>query len=274
MSFFNKKIILKNPIRYTKFKNELLKGNKNTHQRNELSLSNINYQNNEPDRDKITLENINYLKRDIFKKKSLFKQNSFYSKKNNYSKKELNHPLLINKDNLFGNKLIRNLNKIKNIQINIFEQEISMKKLLTTKRMKMIENKYQVIKDDKNNINNKNKILNIIRTQTKSNFNNKYRLMFKSSNKKKRNVIQNYFSLIKRDIKYNYDQINSTRRNNYSKDINYPELSFRSKSKLKINKDILNNINYSHITEKKKKLIFIPILNPNSTKTEISKIIK
>ena len=29
--------------------------------------------------------------------------------------------------------------------------------------MKMIENKYQVIKDDKNNINNKNKILNIIR---------------------------------------------------------------------------------------------------------------
>ena len=274
MSFFNKKIILKNPIRYTKFKNELLKGNTSTHQKNELSLSNINYQNNEPDRDKITLENINYLKRDIFKKKSLFKQNSFYSKKNNYSKKELNHPLLINKDNLFGNKLIRNLNKIKNIQINIFEQEISMKKLLTTKRMKMIENKYQVIKDDKNNINNKNKILNIIRTQTKSNFNNKYRLMFKSSNKKKRNVIQNYFSLIKRDIKYNYDQINSTRRNNYSKDINYPELSFRSKSKLKINKDILNNINYSHITEKKEKLIFIPILNPNSTKTEISKIIK
>ena len=274
MSFFNKKIILKNPTRYTKFKNELLKGNKSTHKKNELSLSNINYQNNEPDRDKITLENINYLKRDIFKKKSLFKQNSFYSKKNNYSKKELNHPLLINKDNLFGNKLIRNLNKIKNIQINIFEQEISMKKLLTTKRMKMIENKYQVIKDDKNNINNKNKILNIIRTQTKSNFNNKYRLMFKSSNKKKRNVIQNYFSLIKRDIKYNYDQINSTRRNNYSKDINYPELSFRSKSKLKINKDILNNINYSHITEKKKKLIFIPILNHNSTKTEISKIIK
>ena len=88
-----------------------------------------------------------------------------------------------------------------------------MKNLLTTKNNKFFENKYQVIKDDENDtIHNKNKILHIIRTQTKSNFNNKYRLMFKSSNMKKRNLIQNYFSLLKQDIKFDYEPINSTSR--------------------------------------------------------------
>ena len=263
MNFISKRMILKNPTKHKMFKNDILKSNTNNL---ELSLSNIHKNKEEMDKDKITLENINYIEKDIFTQKPSAKKNSsFISKNDNISNKELNPPSIIKKDNLFGNKIIRNLNKIKNIQISIFEQEISMKNLLTAKRNKFMENKYQVIKDDKNDtINNKNKILNIIRTQTKSNFNNKYRLKFKSSNKKKRNVIQNYFSLIKKDMKFDNGHINTTGRKLYSfNNNNFRELSFKRYPRAKINKDILLNINTSHISDKTKKVVFIPLLNPN-----------
>ena len=262
MKFISKKIILSNPTRLFRFKEEILKTNK-SQQKNELSLSTINQNNNELDKDKINLENINYFEKNIFNKKSLQTQNNSFIKFHNVTDKNINHPLSISK-NLFANKLIRNFNKINDIQINIFDQEISMKNLLTTKRNKFFDNKYQVINADKNDtIHNKNKILHIIRTQTKSNFNNKYKLMFKSSNIKKRNLIQNYFSLLKQDIiKFDYEPINSTSRKLYfSKNDKLPDISYRLKQKKKINKDILNNINYSHISKRKRKLVFIPISN-------------
>jgi hypothetical protein len=275
MNLIGKKMILKSPTRFQRFQEEILKTNKTSKQKSELSLSNILAKHDEQDKDKINLENMDYIEKKIFNKKYLLEpNNTFISSKHNISNKKIHYPLIINKDNLFRNKLIRNFNKIKDIHISIFDQEISMKNLLkTTKKNNLMENKYQVIQDDRNNtINNKNKILNIIRTQTKSNFNNKYKLMFKSANKKKRNVIQNYFSLIKRDVKNDNEPINSTDRKIYVfRNNNFPELSFRTNHKKKIKKDTLNNINNSQITDKKRKLIFIPILHPNIKGKEHSK---
>ena len=275
MNLIGKPILLRNPTKFQRFQEEILKTNKSTKQKSELSLSNLLTKNDDQDKDKINFENLNEIEKKIFNRKSLITQNNtFISSKHNIPSKKIDYPLIMNKDNLFRNKLIRNFNKIKNIHISIFEQEISMKNLLkTTKKNKFMENKYQVIQDDRNNtINNKNKILNIIRTQTKSNFNNKYKLMFKSANKKKRNVIQNYFSLIKRDLKNDNGPINSADRKIYVfRNNNFPELSFRTNHKKKIKKDTLNNINNSQITDKKRKLIFIPILHPNIKGKEHSK---
>ena len=275
MNLIGKPILLRNPTKFQRFQEEILKTNKSTKQKSELSLSNLLTKNDDQDKDKINFENLNEIEKKIFNRKSLITQNNtFISSKHNIPSKKIDYPLIMNKDNLFRNKLIRNFNKIKNIHISIFEQEISMKNLLkTTKKNKFMENKYQVIQDERNNtIYDKNKILNIIRTQTKSNFNNKYRLMFKSSNKKKRNVIQNYFSLIKRDLKNDKEPINSTDRKIYVfRNNNFPELSFRTNHKKKIKKDTLNNINNSQITDKKRKLIFIPILHQNIKGKEHSK---
>ena len=275
MNLIGKPILLRNPTKFQRFQEEILKTNKSTKQKSELSLSNLLSKNDDQDKDKINFENLNEIEKKIFNRKSLITQNNtFISSKHNIPSKKIDYPLIMNKDNLFRNKLIRNFNKIKNIHISIFEQEISMKNLLkTTKKNKFMENKYQVIQDERNNtIYDKNKILNIIRTQTKSNFNNKYRLMFKSSNKKKRNVIQNYFSLIKRDLKNDNEPINSTDRKIYIfRNNNFPELSFRKSRKERINKDLLNNINRSQISDRKKKVIFVPIFNHNIKEKEYSK---
>ena len=268
MDLLDKSNIIKNPTKLLKIKEDLLIYNKKRKKKKELSLSNIDNNNNneEFDKDKINLENINYLDKVIFNKKtSQTQSNSFHSKFNNSYIKNVYNPLIINKNNIFANKLIRNFNK-KEIQINIFQQEISMKKLLTANNYKNLDIKYEVIKDEKNDtINNKNKILNIIRTQTKSNFNNKYRVKFKSSNKKKRNLIQNYFSLIKKDLKYNYEPNNLTNRKLYiTKKSNFAELSYRLSQKKKISKDILNKLNNNNtslISNIKKKKIFIPLIN-------------
>ena len=268
MYFLDKSTICKNPIKLLRFK-EIILNSKKKEKKKELSLTNINSKNNESDKDKLNLENINYLEKDIFKTKvSKTQCNSFNSKFNNSYIKNICNPILKNKNNIFGNKLIRNFNK-KEIHINIFEHEISMKNIFKTKNNIFFDNKYEVVKDEKSDtINNKSKILNIIRTQTKSNFNNKYRVMFKSANKKKRNLIQNYFSLIKKDLKYNYEPTNLTSRKLYiNNNINFPELSYRLSQKKKISKDILNklinkNNNLSQISNKQKnKKIFIPILN-------------
>ena len=280
MDLTTKKFKISHPTKLKKFKEEILKKIRETKQKSELSLLNLSeipYKNNNHDKDKISLEYINYTNRDIFNKKFLRTQSgSFFSKFPNIPKKEINRRLLINKDNLFANKLIRNYNKIKEIQISIFEQEISTKSLLTTKKNNILENKYQIIQDDKNAVNpnnSKSKILKIIRTQTRSNFNNKYRLMFKSSNKKKRNDIQNYFSLIKKDMKFDYEPIIATNRKVYTfKENNIPEFSFKKKEKIKINRDIFRKNNFSNLINNKKKLIFIPILNPNKRRKEDSKI--
>ena len=262
MDLLDKSNIIKNPTKLLKIKEDLLIYNKKRKKKKELPLSNIDNNNEEFDKDKINLENINYLDKVIFNKKtSQTQSNSFHSKFNNSYIKKVYNPLLINKNNIFANKLIRNFNK-KEIQINIFQQEISMQKLLTANNYKNLDIKYEVIKDEKNDtINNKNKILNIIRTQTKSNFNNKYRVKFKSSNKKKRNLIQNYFSLIKKDLKYNYEPNNLTNRKLYiTKKSNFAELSYRLSQKKKISKDILNKLNNNNTSLisniKKKKFLY------------------
>ena len=280
MDLTTKKFKISHPTKLKKFKEEILKKIRETKQKSELSLLNLSeipYKNNNHDKDKISLEYINYTNRDIFNKKFLRTQSgSFFSKFPNISNKKINSRILINKDNLFANKLIRNYKKIKEIQINIFEQDISKNNLLMAKKNTFMENKYQIIQDDKNDVNpnnSKSKILKIIRTQTRSNFNNKYRLMFKSSNKKKRNDIQNYFSLIKKDMKFDYEPIIATNRKVYSfKEKKAQEFSFRKRQKIKINRDIFRKNNFSNLINNKKKLIFIPILNPNQRRKEDSKI--
>ena len=263
MYFLDKSTLFRNPIKLLRFKEEL--NNNKKKKKKKLSLSNINYNNIESDKDKINFENINYLEKDIFSKKvSKTQYNSLYSKFNNSYIKNICNPILKNKNNIFRNKLIRNFNK-KKIQINIFEHEISMKNIFKEQNNKFFDDKYEVVKDEKSDtINNKSKILNIIRTQTKSNFNNKYRVMFKSANKKKRNLIQNYFSLIKKDLKYNYEPNNLIGRKLYiTKNINFPELSYRLPQKKKINKNILKTLTYrnNNISQISNKKIFIPILN-------------
>ena len=280
MDLTTKKFKISHPTKIKKFKEEILKKIRETKQKSELSLLNLSeipYKNNNHDKDKISLEYINYTNRDIFNKKFLRTQSgSLFSKFPNISNKKINSRILINKDNLFANKLIRNYKKIKEIQINIFEQDISKNNLLMAKKNTFMENKYQIIQDDKNDVNpnnSKSKILKIIRTQTRSNFNNKYRLMFKSSNKKKRNDIQNYFSLIKKDMKFDYEPIIATNRKVYTfKENNIPEFGFKKKEKIKINRDIFRKNNFSNLINNKKKLIFIPILNPNKRRKEDSKI--
>ena len=174
MNLSNKKYVLININKFRRLKKDKLKSNNSLNQRNKYSISSIINNNIEIDRDKLNLENINYLEKDFMNKKIMKAGNSI-SVNHNFSNKEIYNPLIINQDSLFGNQLIRNYNKIRNIQINIFEQEISMKKLLKKKKNSFSEEKYEVIKDDKSSTKyNKSKILNIIRTQTKSNFNNKY----------------------------------------------------------------------------------------------------
>ena len=265
MNLSNKKYVLININKFRRLKKDKLKSNNSLNQRNKYSISSIINNNIEIDRDKLNLENINYLEKDFMNKKIMKAGNSI-SVNHNFSNKEIYNPLIINQDSLFGNQLIRNYNKIRNIQINIFEQEISMKKLLKKKKNSFSEEKYEVIKDDKSSTKyNKSKILNIIRTQTKSNFNNKYKLMFKSCNKKKRNFIQNYFSLIKKDLKDDYEKMNSTSRKIYSKKnkMQFNDTIFKTREKKTINKDFLNYINNSIIKKEKKKILFIPILNSN-----------
>ena len=280
MDLTTKKFKISHPTKLKKFKEEILKKIRETKQKSELSLLNLSeipYKNNNHDKDKISLEYINYTNRDIFNKKFLRTQSgSFFSKFPNISNKKINSRILINKDNLFANKLIRNYKKIKEIQINIFDQDISKNNLLMAKKNTFMENKYQIIQDDKNDVNpnnSKSKILKIIRTQTRSNFNNKYKLLFKSSDKKKRNDIQNYFSLIKKDMKFDYEPIIATNRKVYTfKEKNAQEFSFRKRQKIKINRDIFQRNNISDIMNKKNKLIFMPILNENKRRKEDAKI--
>ena len=71
---------------------------------------------------------------------------------------------------------------------------------------------------------------------------------------------------------YDYEPINSTSRKLYNIKINgFRELSFRQKQKKKIKKDILENLEHSKISEKKRRMIFIPIINPNKKENEYVK---
>jgi hypothetical protein len=118
-----------------------------------------------------------------------------------------------NTELLFRNKFIRNKNKNQYIQINSIGPEIPLNNLLKAKDNEY-KSKYQIIKDNNHsNKFDKNKILDILKFQTKSNFNNKYKLIFKSSDIKKRNLIKDYFSLIKKNLKEEYKAVETPKKN-------------------------------------------------------------
>ena len=114
-----------------------------------------------------------------------------------------------------------------------------------------------------NNIYDKNKIFNILRVQTKSNFNNKYKLLFKSSNIKKRNLIQNYFSSIKKNKKSNFDNTTTC--------IRKYDLKKNSYNNKNINKKLYDFINNKYIQNTKRKIITIPI-SSNKKKNESKRV--
>ena len=159
---------------------------------------------------------------------------------------------------LFKNKFIRENNKNQYIQINSIGPEIPINNLLKAKDNEY-KSKYQIVKD--NNYNDrfdKDKILNILKTQTQSNFNNKYKLIFKSSDINKRNSIRRYFSLIKKNLKKEFKTVETPSKNIYQK------------NEININKDIslfkkaINKTHTSHYKLKSNKILrTIPvIINP------------
>ena len=159
---------------------------------------------------------------------------------------------------LFKNKFIRENNKNQYIQINSIGPEIPINNLLKAKDNEY-KSKYQIVKD--NNYNDrfdKDKILNILKTQTQSNFNNKYKLIFKSSDINKRNSIRKYFSLIKKNLKKEFKTVETPSKNIYQK------------NEININKDIslfkkaINKTRTSHYKLKSNKILrTIPvIINP------------
>ena len=211
------------------------------------------------DKDKTNLESTKYFseyRNILFNNNSKENQNvNFLNiKKFKTNLKEAIHPLLksFNKNSLlFGNELIRDKNK--KLTINIIEHEVSMKNLLKAKQNK---NNCHIIKDitkknNNNDFNDKNKIINILKTQTKSNFNNKYKLMFKSSNTKKRKLIQSYFSFIKNDFKEAFENMSPSKR---------ILSSYKTIYKKNLNKKIFDSINNNYINKSKRNILFSPIM--------------
>ena len=170
-----------------------------------------------------------------------------------------------NTELLFKNKFIRDNNKNQYIQINSIGPEITINALLKAKDNDY-KNKYQIIKD--NNYSDKfdkNKILNILKTQTQSNFNNKYKLIFESSDINKRNTIRKYFSLIKKNLKEEFKIVETPTNNIYHK------------IDIKINKDInlfKKNINKARTSRHKHKsnkiLRTIPVIINSKIKEKIN----
>ena len=216
------------------------------------------------DKDKINLENIklfsNYNK-NLFNNKKKYlniKNNSFNLKKYNNRNKANTHPfinILNKKELLFKNKLIRDKNKTQIAQINIIGYDIAANNLIN----KYV---YSVIKDNRNNnFYDKNQILNVLRTQTKSNFNNKYKLCFKSPNTKKRNLVQNYFAFIKKDLKKDFGNMSSFTPRCYNNNIIY-----NTNKKNRIER-MCKDSSKTYLSERK--IISIPILIKSKNKNKI-----
>ena len=215
------------------------------------------------DNDKINLENANlFFKFDKFffdkAGNKIIKHNILNSEKGKKSIQLVDGHN--NTDLIFKNKFLRDSNKNKNLQINIIDHEISSNTIMTAKRNKYSKNKYHIINDKLNSKNedNKEKILDILRAQTKSNFNNKYKLLFKSQNSKKRNMVKNYFSIIKKNIKMNFGDIIHPKKHYEINNIN----------NFNINKKIFDDINkynkYNRIKKAKRSklnIISIPIIS-------------
>ena len=259
------------------FYNYFIKRNKrnsrNSRNNNVSSLFkqiNITFQ---KDKDKMNIENSNLFSyfykpnfENIYNKKKnksipnktinkFYKSKDFFEQSiNSFNKTEL----------LFKNKFIRNKNKNQYIQINSIGPEIPLNNLLKDKDNEY-KSKYNIIKDNNHsNKFDKNKILDILNFQTKSNFNNKYKLIFKSSDIKKRNLIRNYFSLIKSNLKEEFKTLDTPKKNSYNKN--------ETNMNIIRDFDLFYNINKTCITNykfKSKRLLrTIPIIINSKFKKE------
>jgi len=279
-SFINtKRRITSIDINNKSFNNYIIKRNKRNSRNNNVSslFKQIN-KTFQKDKDKMNIENSNlfsYFYRPNFENiynKKKYKSipnktiNKFYKAKD-FLDQSIN--TFNNTQLLFRNKFIRNKNKNQYIYINSIGPEIPLNNLLKAKGNEY-KTKYQIIKDNKHrNRFDKNKILNILKFQTKSNFNNKYKLIFKSSDIKKRNLIKNYFSLIKKNLKEEYKTVETPQKNLYKKN--------ETNANMNINRDfdLFYNINKTCISNykfKSKRLLrTIPILiNSKFKKEEIN----
>ena len=279
-SFINtKRRITSIDINNKSFNNYIIKRNKRNSRNNNVSslFKQIN-KTFQKDKDKMNIENSNlfsYFYRPNFENiynKKKYKSipnktiNKFYKAKD-FLDQSIN--TFNNTQLLFRNKFIRNKNKNQYIYINSIGPEIPLNNLLKDKGNEY-KTKYQIIKDNKHsNRFDKNKILNILKFQTKSNFNNKYKLIFKSSDIKKRNLIKNYFSLIKKNLKEEYKTVKTPQKNLYKKN--------ETNANMNINRDfdLFYNINKTCISNykfKSKRLLrTIPILiNSKFKKEEIN----
>ena len=133
---------------------------------------------------------------------------NFSSNENNENNETIsyNFEKIANKycKNLFKNKYIRECSqKLLFNQVNITDYNLTCNLSNLGRRNKTYKkNKNSVIIDDSkinNFCNEKNIILNVLETQSKSNFNNKYKIIYRSANSKKRESIQKYFSNIKKN---------------------------------------------------------------------------
>ena len=279
-SFINtKRRITSIDINNKSFYNYIIKRNKRNSRNNNVSslFKQIN-KTFQKDKDKMNIENSNLFSyfykpnfENIYNKKK-YKSipnktiNKFYKAKD-FLDQSIN--TFNNTQLLFRNKFIRNKNKNQYIYINSIGPEIPLNNLLKDKGNEY-KTKYQIIKDNKHsNRFDKNKILNILKFQTKSNFNNKYKLIFKSSDIKKRNLIKNYFSLIKKNLKEEYKTVETPQKNLYKNN--------ETNANMNINRDfdLFYNINKTCISNykfKSKRLLrTIPILiNSKFKKEEIN----
>jgi hypothetical protein len=223
-SFINtKRRLISIDMNNSGFYNYLIKRNKRNSRNNKVSslFKQIN-KSFQKDKDKMNIENSNLFSyfykpnfENIYNKKK-YKSipnktiNKFYKAKD-FLDQSIN--TFKNTELLFRNKFIRNKNKNQYIYINSIGPEIPLNNLLKVKDNEY-KTKYQIIKDNNHsNRFDKNKILDILKFQTKSNFNNKYKLIFKSSDNKKRNLIKNYFSLIKKNLKEEYKAVETPKKN-------------------------------------------------------------
>jgi len=259
------------------FYNYFIKRNKRNSRNNKVSSLfkqiSLTFQ---KDKDKMNIENSNlfsYCYKPNFNNKKKYKSiptkktNKYYKAKD-FLEQSVN--TFNNTELLFKNKFIRNKNKHQFIQINSIGPEIPLNNLLKAKDNEY-KSQYQIIKDNKHcNRFDKNKILNILNFQTKSNFNNKYKLIFKSSDIKKRNLIKNYFSLIKKNLKEEFKTVETPKKNYYKKN--------ETKINMNLNRDfdLFYNINNktcisSYKIKSKRLLRTIPIIiNSQFKKDEIN----
>ena len=225
-------------------------------------------------KDKINIENsklFSYFHKPIYKyfydrkkyKSIPNKEINKYSKSKDVFEQSINS--FNNTELLFKNKFIRDSNKNQFIQINSIGPEITIHYLLKAKDNDY-KSKYQIIKD--NNYSHrfdKNKILNILKTQTQSNFNNKYKLIFQSSNINKRNSIRKYFSLIKKNLKEEFKTVETPTNKIYQK------IDIYIKKDISLFKKNINKTRTSHYKLKSNKILkTIPVIINSKIKEKIN----